>query len=238
MRKIGLLAVFIYLLLPFSCKKDTSSPVSPICNCPVNCPPAPTFVARSYYRISKEAKAYAMFKPGTYWIYQDSASANLDSVYVTKLDTGITVDATAHDTCEWFDVYTGNSQDGLINILDVRRHRTRIDIEQAPHYCTGYILDSMLAMYNYAGTLNSNGQFYFGLPITSLSLIEFSGCDEGMDTATYTICSLPFTNLLRVNYHNSPTGISWIAKNYGLVRWQYHRPLATTWNMIRCHIVQ
>ena len=36
-----------------------------------------------------ELKSYVMFQPGTYWIYQDSASRRLDSVWVVSTDTSV-----------------------------------------------------------------------------------------------------------------------------------------------------
>ena len=36
-----------------------------------------------------ELKAYVMFKPGSYWIYQDSASRQRDSVWVVSADTSV-----------------------------------------------------------------------------------------------------------------------------------------------------
>ncbi|GAA4392554.1 hypothetical protein [Hymenobacter koreensis] len=39
---------------------------------------------------SAELRALARFRPGTYWVYRDSATAALDSVWVTQLDSLIT----------------------------------------------------------------------------------------------------------------------------------------------------
>ncbi|GAA4392550.1 hypothetical protein [Hymenobacter koreensis] len=39
---------------------------------------------------SPELRALARFRPGTYWVYRDSATAVLDSVWVTKLDSTLT----------------------------------------------------------------------------------------------------------------------------------------------------
>lgn len=36
-----------------------------------------------------ELKAYVLFQPGTYWIYQDSASRRLDSVWVVSTETSV-----------------------------------------------------------------------------------------------------------------------------------------------------
>ena len=36
-----------------------------------------------------ELKSYTLFEPGTYWIYQDSASQRLDSVWVVSIERSV-----------------------------------------------------------------------------------------------------------------------------------------------------
>jgi hypothetical protein len=51
--------------------------------------------------IPQEAKDYCYFQPGTYWVYQDSATGELDSVYVYEAGAGIdTVIATQSNPTE------------------------------------------------------------------------------------------------------------------------------------------
>ncbi len=51
--------------------------------------------------IPQEAKDYCYFQPGTYWVYQDSATGELDSVYVYEAGAGIdTVTATQSNPTE------------------------------------------------------------------------------------------------------------------------------------------
>ena len=65
MNKINAFFGLILLIVLSSCKKD--QPPVPMYNCPV----------------SQEALDLAYFQPGTYWIYEDSATGKMDSSYVT-----------------------------------------------------------------------------------------------------------------------------------------------------------
>ena len=62
--------------------------------------------------------AYAYFKPGTYWVYQDSISGILDSVYVTFANKGSYTNGDAEvakglyrGTFSWFTCYMTSSYD-------------------------------------------------------------------------------------------------------------------------------
>jgi hypothetical protein len=79
-----------FLLLTFfifGCRPDEiSGPVTP---------------ADQTLYIPQEAKDYCYFQPGTYWVYQDSATGELDSVYVYEAGAGIdTVTATQSNPTE------------------------------------------------------------------------------------------------------------------------------------------
>ena len=68
-----LLTCSIPVLLFAACKKDP--------------PPPPSYTIT----LSPVLRDYGYFRPGTYWIYEDSASHVLDSVYVTSASIGNTV---------------------------------------------------------------------------------------------------------------------------------------------------
>jgi hypothetical protein len=72
MTKVVALYVFVVLIL-FSCRQEKPKP------------PSYTIV------LSQTLKDYAYFRPGTYWIYEDSASHALDSVYVLNASYGTNV---------------------------------------------------------------------------------------------------------------------------------------------------
>ena len=92
------LAFFIFSVCSCSCDKEGGDPE-----------PLPVIDA------PQALKDYIVFKPGTYWIYKDSTSGVVDSVFVTDFIEG-------HDTLypshaasgiyEWFQVNTHSALDG------------------------------------------------------------------------------------------------------------------------------
>jgi len=85
---LSLLSVFFFL---HSCTKEHAP--DPTTNAPA---PGETWPLR----IPDEMKAYVEFKPGTYWVYRDSISGQLDSVYVTTYDAGFDT-STGHIYYDW-----------------------------------------------------------------------------------------------------------------------------------------
>lgn len=72
-----------------------------------------------------ELKAYTLFQPGTYWIYQDSASRRLDSVWVVSTDMSIYRSGGGSDPVDMkhedFRLRTRSTQGGADQIYSVRR---------------------------------------------------------------------------------------------------------------------
>src|SRR3954464_13908531 len=67
------------------------------------------------WHIDKAVKEYALFKPGSYWVYQDSSTGILDSVYVYNYITGIDTVTSPHDPTnyfEYFDFWAMSALDG------------------------------------------------------------------------------------------------------------------------------
>ena len=86
------------LFFIFSCRKDKS--IEPI----------------KTYGVGSDIKDYCFFKPGTWWVYEDSLTGNIDSVYVTnysnyKFDANLSYnEKPAH--CEYLQINTYSSLDG------------------------------------------------------------------------------------------------------------------------------
>lgn len=73
MKSIAYVIFFFICVVTFTgCKKDSKTEPDTGFSSPVN----------------TDLYAYAYFKPGTYWVYQDSISGILDSVYVTYANNG------------------------------------------------------------------------------------------------------------------------------------------------------
>jgi hypothetical protein len=98
MKKLLYFILALGLWLAFACKKE-EKPV--------------------HSTVSAEMKAWAVFSPGSYWIYQNDSTYELDSVYVIKNDTFTKVgysDGETHWTAEEIKTYMRNSKNYLIVI--------------------------------------------------------------------------------------------------------------------------
>lgn len=59
----------------------------------------------------EECKAWSFFKEGSYWVYEDSATGDIDSLFVYYSDEGETV--SNGDTYFWFDCYLFSARDSF-----------------------------------------------------------------------------------------------------------------------------
>ncbi len=83
-----ILFVLFGLLFSFCHKKDKNT--EPIDNSSIQTTSSnPTKPYRTVY-VSNSLKGWGMFNVGSYWIYRDSLTAILDSVYVSSIDTTYT----------------------------------------------------------------------------------------------------------------------------------------------------
>jgi hypothetical protein len=55
-----------------------------------------------YLAVQSDLFAMSWFRPGSYWVYRDSASARIDSIYVLGADSGNVL--IGHQLCQWFSV--------------------------------------------------------------------------------------------------------------------------------------
>lgn len=105
MKRTGI--ILLLALLAWQCRKD-EKPVTPL--------PA-------------GLKAYAYFQPGTYWIYQDSATGRRDSVWVTSARTWV------HTTKDRNRIY-GHNEDMEVrmasNVLGEREYKTHCTCPSIP----------------------------------------------------------------------------------------------------------
>ena len=74
-----------------------------------------------------ELKSYTLFQPGTYWVYQDSASLQLDSVWVVSTDTNVLRGLMSYSKIvsfkyEYFTMRTRSSSGDLDMVYTVKRH--------------------------------------------------------------------------------------------------------------------
>ena len=104
----GALLLCLSLLLPLACKKAP--------------PPEPEAVP-----LPAELKSYTLFQPGTYWIYQDSTSRQVDSVWVVSAEVSVVrliprTEKYPTDKYETFRLQTRSKQGAPDQVFSVKRN--------------------------------------------------------------------------------------------------------------------
>ncbi|HEV7230429.1 MAG TPA: hypothetical protein VGO45_03810 [Bacteroidia bacterium] len=219
------LVFFICALLLWACRKENPNPVKT----GQDCPPPPTLPSQNFYPVNSMGRAYALFRVGTYWIYQDNLGRT-DSVYVTKLDTGINTDKQTHVSTEWFLVSLHSSFTNKNSFINAQRTPTRIVYpNHAYNACQEYLIDSTLyIVYSKDSVNNPSWIYYITVPYQRVTEI---------DTCTFHLDTLTMTHVLQIP--DSWPDMHWIGKYYGIVRRYISKGTEKgTWNLIRCHIIQ
>ena len=191
--------------------------------------------------VNTDLYAYAYFKPGTYWVYQDSISGILDSVYITFANKGTYTNGDAEvaqgyyrGTFSWFSC-------DAISSYDHYKYQNWMD---QSYEVNNNIPRVFRERYIMPGSGNKNGK------TIHLAMV-------GKGTTLY----ISLDHLIYANYYNSFVVMSkvfsstqkwmnygsncdddqntnyYIAKNIGIVR-REQLDSNRTWNLIRYSIVQ
>lgn len=186
------------------------------------------------WTIPQEVKDYTLFKPGTYWIYEDSATGVLDSVYVYDLQTGI--DSTTNGNFEYFYEYCMHSIDGHSDDFWVHTQWSKqyqnTTVWKEKFKPGDYIGQTYLMIYPF--DLNRRYGCYtddIGAIITVRGVYDqltILGTDFGN-----AVCFHDTKNITEGHVESS----YFIAKNFGLVRSEIPDS-SKIWNLIRYNIVQ
>ncbi len=191
----------------------------------------------SHYPIDATTRSYSYFKPGTYWIYKDSLSGYTDSVYVTHLDQGTSIQDSYNDTCDWFDVSTRSSFSGEKHIISVHR-QAFYTIAISSHAFDTSGIDPQISVIDYKdsvySTISSN---YLNFPYV---IETYNPCSVYLvenNVTLFTLNSVVIQDVLQI--YNKPGTLRFLAPKYGLLRKVVNmsNPYAV-WNLIRCHIIQ
>jgi len=197
----------------------------------------------TYYLIPQTLKDYAEFKPGTYWIYQDSTTGKIDSQYVIELDAGIdtfqnTITGSGKGIFEWYNEHVNTTFDTSDSWYSVTTYRPSIQPDiigfQDWHYYNHTTMETYLAEIVYLIYPFTDHSYSYGL---------YSDTVNNVITYTnYTVNGRIYSNIVKVYETNNPTHGNqpenhYIADHIGIIR----RELLRTnhvWNLIRYHIVQ
>lgn len=191
--------------------------------------------------VNADLYAYAYFKPGTYWVYQDSISGILDSVYVTFANKGTYTNGDAEvaqgyyrGTFSWFSC-------DAISSYDHYKYQNWMD---QSYEVNGSAPTVNRERYIMPGSGNKNGKT---INIAIISLGNSLGVSS--DYVTYQ----NYYNVFSVKSQNFSATQKWtnygsncdddqntnyyITKNIGIVR-REQIDSNRTWNLIRYHIIQ
>ncbi len=230
MKQFSVLLVILSFSL-ISCHKD--SPQVPMYNCPV----------------SQEAMDLAYFKPGTYWIYQDSATKKIDSTYVTSArDYSYTISGAyaqklgyggyfGQKACCQASSYLGLQWDYGTYFYPYT-YQFQIDRRQNPKDDKTYIEDGGWG-FTTPYQVNKPGTIMYSAILIDTILVV-------TDQAFFTLNGNVLSNVIEITHtqdvpYNSAVDLHktkiFIRKNYGLLRKEVPDS-NRVWNLIRCHIIQ
>jgi hypothetical protein len=191
--------------------------------------------------VNPDLYAYAYFKPGTYWVYQDSVSGILDSVYITFANKGTYTNGDKEvakglyrGTFSWFTC-------DAISSYDHYRYRNWMD---QSYEVNGSAPTVYRERYIMPGSGNINGEtIHISIVAIGEQLTSYPGY----------IYFESFYNILNINSNIFQNIQKWlnnksmiddkqntkyfISKNIGIIR-REQLDSNRTWNLIRYHIIQ
>ncbi len=190
-----------------------------------------------FWTIPQEVKDYIFFKPGSYWIYQDSSTGIIDSVFLELYNYGI-------DTS-----FDGNNIDGFFEYCFNNLHHSydgKVDVY--------WVNGGWLKMYGYTPVWHDKfypghfiGETYlFGHPFiedkiyspyTALGRIKLSKIFSNYSNSQVSYSNvLEFYNDSNITADFSKTN-TFIAKNIGIIRKEVIDS-GQVWNLIRHQVIQ
>ncbi len=207
--------LLLLVICVFSCKKDPTYPDEKL-------------------SVPQVLLDYGYFQKGTYWIYQDSTSLDIDSVYVTSSQQG--TDITTPDPSRpyhgyfgFYDVYSQSSFDGF-------HYHYRVSTEES--------FGGHSEMWEYklnnagSGTQTQLMTDYFVAgqtdPEAAYPVTYESSYDSLKTLNTYFKNVVLFRDSKNATQNNSVTN-TYIAKKVGIIRKEYLN-FHEVWNLIRYHI--
>ncbi len=199
-------------------------------------PPAPAQTLIPKERLlPEEAKAYIAFKPGTYWVYQDSATGARDSVWVNylyyKKDTGYDV-LNNYLIYEYYELKTTSLLDGYFYYYELNSI-----------YSSGsrnHIRRTKTKFGDYVGWTIS-----FEYPIVPGNVLYGGAYDVTTTTNYYdslNIKGIVYHKVSRLHNKENPTEygcqtIFYLAKDFGIIR-KVNLDSVSTWNLVKYQIIK
>jgi|WetSurMetagenome_2_1015567.scaffolds.fasta_scaffold13528_1 hypothetical protein len=223
--KSPILVFFILCILCFNgCKKDTS-----------------TGSTEHTYYISEAFKSWAIYKPGSYWIYLNEKTGKQDCTFVDSISTGIKgtggFGSPPTQDHEWVNIsMTGK----LFSSFYIEASSTYQDFvsDNADLIISPYALDIGVINFSY---------YLLEYPIFFVNRYQEEIYNIGVKQVypNETINGNSYSNSYDLR-HEWLTSIGdslvtevHLVKNIGIIKFRvYREPYDTTWSLLRCNIVQ
>jgi hypothetical protein len=216
-----LIAIVLALVL-FACKHEPPAP--------------PTYTIA----LSPTLKDYGYFLPGTYWVYEDSASHTLDSVYVLAASTGTTSISKEQNlgyvgTFGWYKMQMYGSH-------QAETDNEWVDMKYSINFPAAVLWRNKIVSGNFIGenfvmTDDFNPQFSTTAPHEpngSIALVNMFDTLRVLNTTLKTVVEMyDRKNICEGNNRSNV----YISKNMGIVRKEL-LDSNKVWNLKRYHIVQ
>ena len=159
------------------------------------------------------------FMPGSFWIYQDSASGLIDSqsVYFYNLQTHYGVGQT----------YLGNGAD-CVEYGDVFSMSVASFWNGAPHDSIWFSNNISYIMIGYSSPTTRNNQYAYP---------ALSG-DRGTTITNFQVLGQTFPSVYKVQ-SDFFSGLMYHVDNVGVVKWVFNDTIngQHTWNLVRYHVI-
>ncbi len=182
---------------------------------------------------------YGYFQIGSYWVFQDSTSLILDSIYVTSSNEGTiesspTNSNTYYDYYGYFNVYTQDPVEG-------RQYHNYVNMQFADQLYAGLYEEKLMMPVSEQTWLMTNyfvpGQSFLPLLSETYGEVFFENKFDSLKVlASYFKNVMFFRDSKNGTQNNSITN-TYLAQNIGVVRKEI-MATHTVWNLIRYHIVQ
>jgi hypothetical protein len=191
-----------------------------------------------------DALAFAFFKPGSYWVYQDSATRHTDSVFVTAISQSTNSICCAEAQSAGYGGTFGHFQCAYQSTYDQAVYENGAERDDLPINDKVTNIWRMKFIQNH---LNSSTTL-LNIPYTLNTVLQFSTESTAdaivvvTDSSSYTYNSVLLSNVLVIThshdafYNQSPTKY-FLKKGYGILRKEIPDS-NRVWNLIRCNIVQ
>jgi hypothetical protein len=200
------IVVITMFFLSSSCKKDKKIEITP-------------------YYLNKEIKDYLDFKPGSYWIYRDTATKQEDSVYVFNYRYGISKTPYKSYELEWIHYNQKWKNKEIVTSIYCAD-------ESPPNYCFS----------TYTNTEATGGGGLHSLLYIDNANTPTNAFEPGADLIHYTtikILDSTFTDVYfysaSFNGYNLLHG-AYFKKHVGIVRMDFMD--STVYELVRYHVLQ